>query len=52
MDSADYVLHRFSSAEEDELLPLLESSAQAVLTFIENGLEAAMNRYNGSISED
>lgn len=47
MEAADYVLENFSSGEKKLLQPLLERTAQAVKTFIEKGLEQAMNMFNG-----
>jgi PTH1 family peptidyl-tRNA hydrolase len=46
VDSAHWVLKRFSSAEEKALPELVEQSGAAVLTAVEDGLETAMNRYN------
>lgn len=51
-DAADYVLQRFSAAEEEALPLLIETAAQAALTFVENGLETAMNKYNGTTMEE
>ena len=41
----DYVLSRFDAGESVE--ELIERSAQAVVCYIEEGIEAAMNRFNG-----
>jgi PTH1 family peptidyl-tRNA hydrolase len=49
MSAADYVLQDFSSAEIELLNPTLDSGVEAVLTFIIEGLETAMNQYNGPI---
>jgi PTH1 family peptidyl-tRNA hydrolase len=49
MDAAAYVLQDFSGGELDLLLPTLDRGVEAVLTFIVDGLEAAMNRFNGSL---
>jgi PTH1 family peptidyl-tRNA hydrolase len=47
MEAAAYVLQDFS-AEEAALLPeILDLAGDAALTFITQGIEAAMNRYNG-----
>ena len=46
-DLADWVLSSFSSAEEKLLQPALENAANAVLSIIEKGVEAAACRYNG-----
>jgi PTH1 family peptidyl-tRNA hydrolase len=45
-DSADFVLSRFSAAEEEALRDSLELAREAVLLAVEQGLEAAMNRFN------
>ena len=44
-DIVDYVLSRFDDDESVE--ELIERSAQAVVCYIEEGVEAAMNRFNG-----
>lgn len=49
MEAAAYVLQDFSS-EEAALLPeILDLAGDAALTFITQGIEAAMNRYNGDV---
>jgi PTH1 family peptidyl-tRNA hydrolase len=48
MDAAGYVLQDFSKAEVEILTPALERALEAVLTFVSQGLEAAMNQYNGA----
>ena len=47
MDPAGYVLQTFGREEEAELPVLVEKAAEAARVFVEQGLEAAMNRYNG-----
>lgn len=47
MDPANYVLQNFSDSEEEVFGPLREKIADAVETWIFEGVEAAMNRYNG-----
>lgn len=51
MDAAGYVLQEFSGDDEKELAGLVDTAAQAALAFIDDGLEKAMNRYNGSAME-
>ena len=46
MNPADYVLQDFRPDEEEILEGVLPRAAQAIRTFIEEGLEAAMNRFN------
>lgn len=47
MDAAAYVLQDFSKAEMEALLPALDRGVEAVLLFITQDLNAAMNQYNG-----
>ncbi len=52
MDPADYVLHDFNSdqiALKDEIL---DKASQAVITFIHEGLEQAMNVHNGDLTKE
>ncbi len=52
MDPRDYVLHDFE-AQELELLPeIRETAVGAIRMFIENGIEKAMNNFNGSIIDE
>lgn len=48
MDSAAFVLQRFSSSEEKMLGEVVEQAGAAALTAVEDGLEAAMTRFNGA----
>lgn len=52
MDAADYVLQNFSSAERELLKQVLERAVQAVQAFVSQGLEKAMNEFNGSLSKE
>jgi len=47
MQAADYVLENFSSQEAALLPQLLDRAVDAVLTYIAEGLDTAMNIYNG-----
>ncbi len=49
--AAAYVLQEFSRAEEALLSEFLERAVDALLVFITDGLERAMNRFNGAINE-
>jgi PTH1 family peptidyl-tRNA hydrolase len=49
MDPSDYVLQAFSSEEQKVLAGILDRATVAVLTFITDGLQTAMNRVNGEI---
>jgi peptidyl-tRNA hydrolase len=51
MDAAGYVLQEFGRDEESALTALVDTAAQAALAFLDEGLEKAMNRYNGSAVE-
>lgn len=51
MDSSAFVLRRFQPSEQELLNILLDSAAEAARTFVMDGLNAAMNRYNGSLVE-
>jgi PTH1 family peptidyl-tRNA hydrolase len=48
MPAAAYVLQDFSSAQQPIVSAAVERAADAVFLFVSEGLEAAMNRYNGS----
>jgi PTH1 family peptidyl-tRNA hydrolase len=47
MSGPDYVLQDFSDQEMPLVSDTLDRALEAVLCFINNGLEAAMTRYNG-----
>ncbi len=49
MDPSAYVLQDFSRDETKMLSELLDRAADAALEFVINGLDKAMNKYNGSI---
>ena len=46
MDLADYVLGRFTKAEEEEIEKAAAAAAEAVELLIAKGAQTAMNRYN------
>ena len=48
MQAPDYVLQDFSKADLIIISETLNHAVEAVLTFINEGLDAAMNKYNGS----
>lgn len=50
MDPADYVLQNFSRDDLKSLSELLDRAADAALEFVVNGLNAAMNKFNGDTS--
>ena len=47
MDPADYVLQNFSRDDLKSLSELLDRDADAAVEFVVNGLNAAMNKFNG-----
>ncbi len=46
MDPADYVLQDFPRSQEQTLGEILDRSVEAALTFVLEGLDRAMNKYN------
>ena len=51
MDPSDYVLQNFSRGEMKTLSEILDHAEKAVFTFVVDGLNKAMNDFNGGISE-
>jgi peptidyl-tRNA hydrolase, PTH1 family len=45
----DYVLGRFTEEQRQAVKPALQRSAAAILTWIEKGIEAAMNVFNADV---
>jgi len=52
MDAAAYVLQDFSRDEMKELSAILDRAADAALEFVVNGLDKAMNKFNGGINNE
>jgi PTH1 family peptidyl-tRNA hydrolase len=52
MDPSDYVLHDFDPPEEDMLPELLSSAVNAIRMFLEDGIERAMNKFNGLVIDE
>jgi peptidyl-tRNA hydrolase, PTH1 family len=48
MNSADYILDKFRKSEKSDLDFILSDCADAIESYIESGIETAMNRFNGS----
>jgi PTH1 family peptidyl-tRNA hydrolase len=48
MDPAAFVLLNFDAVEQAEMNDILDRAAQAIETFVTEGIGAAMNNYNGS----
>jgi PTH1 family peptidyl-tRNA hydrolase len=51
MDPADYVLQDYSRDEIKSLSEVLDKAADASLVFIKEGLDKAMNKFNGDSQE-
>jgi PTH1 family peptidyl-tRNA hydrolase len=49
MEAADYVLQDFSSSDLEFMNQILDQAVDAILVFVVEGLETAMNRYNALI---
>jgi len=49
MDPAAYVLQDFAQGDLVLLSEILDHAAEAVLTFVTEGLNAAMNKFNGEV---
>lgn len=45
---AGYVLKNFSAEEQKDLVFIIDNAVQAARLFVTDGLEAAMNRFNGT----
>jgi PTH1 family peptidyl-tRNA hydrolase len=52
MEPADYVLQNFGKGEIGLVNEMLQRAVEAVLLFSENGLNAAMTKYNGQLPEE
>ena len=51
MSAPDFVLQDFSKADLSIISETLNRAVQAVLTFVVEGLDSAMNKYNGGIEK-
>jgi len=52
MDAAAYVLQDFSGAEEILVKLMLDRAVKAMQCYMEQGLEQAMNQFNGGLEQD
>lgn len=52
MRTPDHVLQDFSKAEQEALTFVLQRATEAATTFIDDGIVAAMNRYNSGKEEN
>ena len=48
MDAAAYVLQKFGRADQEELDFILRRAGEAMEVFVKEGLDKAMNQYNGA----
>jgi PTH1 family peptidyl-tRNA hydrolase len=51
MDPAAYVLQNFSRDEMEGLSGILDRAADAALTFVREGLDKTMNKFNGEVKD-
>lgn len=49
MDPADYVLHDFDPDQQSFLPEIFDRAVKAIRRFITNGIETAMNEFNGNL---
>lgn len=52
MDAADYVLQDFSADEKQRIQMTLDDAVEALLLFVSDGLNSAMNRFNPQVKEN
>lgn len=52
MDPRDYVLHDFDPPQQADLPIVMQTAVDAIILFINQGIEQAMNTFNGSVMED
>jgi PTH1 family peptidyl-tRNA hydrolase len=50
MDAAAYVLQDFPESDRSLLDEVLDSGVEAVLTFVTDGIDEAMNKFNGPVT--
>lgn len=49
MEAADYVLHDFPKDERPVMEQVIADAAEAARLFVREGLDKAMNTYNGDV---
>lgn len=52
MDPKDYVLHDFDPPQAEILPEVLDRAAEAIRRFVHDGIEKAMNDFNGSVLDE
>jgi PTH1 family peptidyl-tRNA hydrolase len=50
-EAIDHVLSRFATSERPVIEDAVAAAAQAVIVWIQQGIEACMNRYNADTKE-
>lgn len=50
-NQADFVLSRFAKADQAQVSEMIEAAAVAIRTFVDDGLERAMNRVNAGAGD-
>jgi PTH1 family peptidyl-tRNA hydrolase len=48
MEAADYVLQDFSKSDAEFLGAVLDQAVEAIFTYVEEGIDAAMNKFNAA----
>jgi PTH1 family peptidyl-tRNA hydrolase len=51
MEAAGYVLQAFTGQEKELLVPMFDRAREAVLLYLQEGLEKAMTQYNGELAK-
>ena len=51
MDPRDYVLHDFDPPQKKDLPFVLDTAVETILSFVNEGIEQAMNAFNGPVME-
>ena len=52
MDPRDYVLHDFDEGQHERLTEIMDAAVSAVRMFIIDGIEKAMNTFNGNVFDE
>lgn len=52
MDPRDYVLHDFDDGQKERLPEIMDAAVSAVRMFIMDGIEKAMNTFNGNVFDE
>jgi peptidyl-tRNA hydrolase len=52
MDPADYVLHDFDPGQIADLNDVLDRAVKALIVFVTEGLDKAMNNFNNDLEKE